>query len=186
LARALVDNPPMLRPTLAFGIVAVLALPVGAQQPVKGTVAGVQNYAHVETTVACAGAVDANTAMPEIKKLGFASVINLRQASEPGANVDAEQAAAERAGLKYFHIPVNGAAPDPKSADAFLAALRTSGAEPAFIHCATGNRAAAMWLVKRLVIDHWDTDLAVKEAAGLGLTSAPLRQFALDYAASHQ
>jgi uncharacterized protein (TIGR01244 family) len=186
LAPALVDNPPMLRPILAFGIVAVFALPVGAQQPVKGAVAGVRNYAHVETTVACAGAVDADTAMPEIKKLGFASVINLRQANEPGANVEAEQAAAERAGLKYFHVPVNGANPDPKSADAFLAALRTSGAEPAFIHCATGNRAAAMWLIKRIVVDHWDADRASQEAAGLGLTSTPLRQFALDYAASHQ
>ncbi|HWB31394.1 MAG TPA: sulfur transferase domain-containing protein [Vicinamibacterales bacterium] len=176
----------MMRPALAFAIVAALVPAVSAQQPVKGTLAGVQNYAHVETTVACAGAVDPDAAMPEIKKLGFASVVNLRQASEPGANVEAEKAAAEHAGLKYFHVPVNGAAPDPKSADAFLAALRTPGAEPAFIHCATGNRAAAMWLIKRIVVDHWDADKAAQEAAGLGLTSAPLRQFALDYAASHK
>jgi protein tyrosine phosphatase (PTP) superfamily phosphohydrolase (DUF442 family) len=88
--------------------------------------------------------------------------------------------------LKYFHVPVNGASPDPKSADAFLAALRTPGAEPAFIHCATGNRAAAMWLIKRVVVDHWTADKAAEEAAGLGLTSAPLRQFALNYAAGHR
>jgi uncharacterized protein (TIGR01244 family) len=175
-----------MRPALAFAIVAALVPALSAQQPVKGTLAGVQNYAHVETTIACAGAVDPDAAMPEIKKLGFVSVINLRQASEPGANIEAEQAAAERVGLKYFHVPVNGAAPDPKSADAFLAAIRTPGAEPAFIHCATGNRAAAMWLIKRIVIDHWTADKAADEAAGLGLTSAPLRQFALDYAASHK
>jgi uncharacterized protein (TIGR01244 family) len=176
----------MTRQMLALAFVAGLAIPAAAQQPVKGTLAGVQNYAHVETTVACAGAVDPDAAMPEIKKLGFASVINLRQASEPGANVEAEKTAAERAGLKYFHVPVNGASPDPKSADAFLAALRTPGAEPAFIHCATGNRAAAMWLIKRVVVDHWTADKAAEEAAGLGLTSAPLRQFALNYAAGHR
>jgi uncharacterized protein (TIGR01244 family) len=176
----------MNRYTLALAFVVGFAIPVAAQAPVKGTLAGVQNYAHVETTIACAGAVDPDAAMPEIKKLGFVSVINLRQASEPGANIEAEQAAAERVGLKYFHVPVNGAAPDPKSADAFLAAIRTPGAEPAFIHCATGNRAAAMWLIKRIAIDHWDTAKATEEANGLGLTSAPLRQFALDYAAAHK
>lgn len=175
-----------MRATLAAAIVAAVVLPVAAQQPVKEPLAGVQNFAHVETTVACAGAVDPDAAMPEIKKLGFVSVINLRQASEPGANVEAEKAAAEHAGLKFFHVPVNGAAPTAASADAFLAAIRTPGAEPAFIHCATGNRAAAMWLIKRVVVDRWDADKAAEEAAGLGLTSAPLRQFALDYAAAHK
>jgi uncharacterized protein (TIGR01244 family) len=176
----------VIRHLLAVAFVAGVAVPAAAQAPVKEPLAGVQNYAHVETTIACAGSVDPDVAMPEIKKLGFVSVINLREASEPGANIEAEQAAAERVGLKYFHVPLNGRTPDPKSADAFLAAIRTTGAEPAFIHCATGNRAAAMWLVKRIVVDHWDTAKATEEANGLGLTSAPLRQFALDYAASHK
>jgi protein tyrosine phosphatase (PTP) superfamily phosphohydrolase (DUF442 family) len=71
-------------------------------------------------------------------------------------------------------------------ADRFLDAITTKGSEPAFIHCAGGNRAAAMWLIKRLVVDHWDNERAFKEAADLGMTSAPLKQFAIDYAQTHK
>lgn len=157
-----------------------------AQQVTRDTVPGITNLARLETTVACSGAIDPIEAIPRIKAMGFVSVINLRQATEPGADVEAERAAAERAGLRYFHTPFNGASPDPKAADAFLTAITTPGVEPAFIHCSGGNRAAAMWLIKRLVVDRWDVERATKEAADLGLTSAPLRQFALDYAQTHK
>ena len=105
---------------------------------------------------------------------------------ESGANVDAEQTAATAVGLKYFHVPFNGASPDPAAADRFLAAITTPGAEPAFIHCAGGNRAATMWLIKRLAVDHWDVDRATTEATALGMTSPALKQFAITYAQSHK
>lgn len=151
-----------------------------AQEVTKPPVEGVRNFARLETTVACAGATAAE-ALPEIKKMGFVSVINLRLASEPGAEVEKGQATAKELGLRYFHVPFDGK-PDPKAADAFLAAITTPGAEPAFIHCAGGNRAATMWLIKRLVVDRWDEERAVKEAVALGQTSEALRKFAIDYA----
>jgi hypothetical protein len=43
-----------------------------------------------------------------------------------------------------------------------------------------------MWMIKRLVVDHWDADKASTEAAALGLTSGPLKTFALDYASTHK
>ena len=158
---------------------------VAAQQVTKPTVQGVTNFARLETTVACAGATKVE-ALPELRKMGFVSVINLRLANEQGADVDAEAAAAKAAGLRYYHIPFNGQMPDPAVADKFLDAITTRGSEPAFIHCAGGNRAAAMWLVKRLAVDHWDEDRATKEATALGLTSPALTQFAKDYATSHK
>ncbi len=69
------------------------AAPALAQEVSKETVEGVTNFNRLETTVACAGATSAQ-AIPEIKKMGFASIINLRQASEPDANLEAETAAA--------------------------------------------------------------------------------------------
>src|SRR6266576_2766660 len=45
----------------------------------------------------------------------------------------------------------------------FLQTLTTPGNEPAYIHCASGNRAAAMWMIKRIAIDHWDADKAASE-----------------------
>ena len=158
---------------------------LGAQQVTKDNVEGIRNLARLETTVACAGAITAD-AVPEIKKMGFRSIINLREASEPGADIEKEEAAARAVGLRYFHVPFNGTKPDVKAADQFVKAITSEGAEPAFIHCAGGNRAATMWLIKRLVVDHWDVERATQEAATLGQTSAALRQFALDYAQSHK
>jgi len=36
-----------------------------------------------------------------------------------------------------------------------------------------------MWLMKRAVVDRWDTDKAVDEATQLGLTNETLKQFFL-------
>jgi uncharacterized protein (TIGR01244 family) len=170
----------LMRRLVMTACVCLIGAVVVAQEVTKEPVAGIRNYARLGSTVACAGATSAD-ALPEIKKAGFVSVINLRLASEAGADVEKSEAAAKAAGLRYFHVPFDGK-PDPKAADQFLAAITTPGAEPAFIHCAGGNRAATMWLIKRLVVDGWDVDRAVKEAEALGQTSAALRKFAIDYA----
>ena len=164
--------------------IAVLAATIvlGAQpQVTKDSVDGIRNLARLETTVACAGAITAD-AVPEIKKMGFVSIINLRESTETGAAIEKEGAAAQAVGLRYFHVPFNGTKPDPKAADQFVKAITSPGAEPAFIHCAGGNRAAAMWFIKRLAVDHWDVERATTEATALGLTSPALKQWAIDYA----
>lgn len=174
------------RLSVVVAVVAGVAAPVVfAQQVTKEPVPGVTNLARLETTVACAGATTAD-AVPAIKKMGFVSIINLREATEQGANVEEEERAAKAVGLKDFHVPFNGQSPDPAVADRFLQAITSPGAEPAFIHCAGGNRAATMWLIKRIAVDHWDVDRATAEAAALGQTSAALRQFAVDYAQAHK
>ena len=169
----------------AVAVAAILALAAaGAAQVNTETLAGVTNFRQVKSTVACAGATTPE-AMRGIKDMGFASVVNLREASENGANVDAESAAAATAGLTYIHIPMNGAAPDPAVFDRFIEAARTPANQPMFIHCASGNRAAAVWLTKRVVVDGWTLERASEEAETLGLRSAPLKQFAVDYAKAH-
>jgi len=42
-----------------------------------------------------------------------------------------------------------------------------------------------MWLIKRVLIDKWDTDRASEEATQLGLTSQ-LKTFALNYIQAHK
>ena len=158
---------------------------VAQGQVKKSTIPGVTNFAQVETTVACAGAATPES-LASIKKMGFASVINLRLASEQGADIEAEAAAAKAAGINFVHLPFSGGSPDPAVADQFLKIITAPGNQPAFIHCASGNRAAAMWLIKRVLIDKWDTDRAAEEAAQLGLTSSGLKTFALNYIQSHK
>lgn len=162
--------------------VAIAAAQSGVQ---KSTIPGITNFAQVQTTVACAGAVTPSS-VAGIKKMGFASIINLRLASEAGADIDGEAAAAKAAGITFVHIPFNGSAPDPTVADQFMKTITDPANQPAYIHCASGNRAAAMWLIKRVLIDKWDNDRAAEEAAQLGLTSSALKTFAFDYIQAHK
>ena len=159
--------------------------PARAQEVTKENVDGIVNFHRLETTVACSGAIKPE-ALPNIKKMGFVSVINLREPTEPGANVQEEGVAAKAAGLRYYSIPLNANSPDPAAADKFLDAITTKGTEPAFIHCAGGGRAATMWFIKRVAVDHWDADRAVKEATDLGMNSPKLKQFAIDYVQTHK
>lgn len=163
----------------------IAATPVRAQEVTHENVDGITNLNRIQTTVACAGAIKAS-AIPKVKEMGFVSIINLRQSTEPGADVEAEEAAAKAAGLRYYHIPFDGRAPDPAAADKFLDAITAKGTEPAFIHCAGGGRAATMWFIKRLVVDHWDVDRAAKEASALGAMNPALKQFAIDYSQTHK
>jgi uncharacterized protein (TIGR01244 family) len=166
---------------LALVAVLGIAASASAQAVTKETREGIKNFSRLETTVACAGAITAD-AMPEIKKMGFVSVINLREAQEAGADVEKHRAAAEAAGLRYYHVPFNGAKPDPKAADAFVKIISSKEAAPAFIHCASANRASAMWMIKRIVVDKWEVERAEQEAAAMGLTNAALKQWAIEYA----
>src|ERR1700688_2956959 len=162
-----------------------LASPVRAQEVTSQTVDGITNLHRIETTVACSGAIKA-TAVPEIKKFGFASIINLRQPGEDGANLPEEEAAAKAADIRYYSLPFSSTAPDPAVADKFLDAITAKGSDPAFIHCAGGGRAATMWFIKPLVIDHWDVDRAAKDATARGMTNPTLKQFAIEYAQAHK
>ena len=171
-----------------FFLLVVVAMGVtiafGQSQVKKETVAGITNLARIETTVACAGAITPQS-VPEIKKMGFVSIVNLRPSTEAGANVEEEAAAAKAVGLKYVHIPFVTAMPDPAAVDAFVKAMTDSGTQPAFIHCSGGNRAAAMWFVKRALLDKWDTERAMAEATELGFANAALKTFMMDYVKAH-
>jgi uncharacterized protein (TIGR01244 family) len=140
--------------------------------------AGVTNYTRVDATVACAGATPVE-ALPELKKSGFASVINFRLPEEQGANIEESKATAARVGLKYIHLPFR--TPTPEIADAFLKAVADPMNQPVYIHCASASRVGAMWLIKRVKLDGWDVDRATKEAEQIGLRAANLKEFALDY-----
>jgi protein tyrosine phosphatase (PTP) superfamily phosphohydrolase (DUF442 family) len=119
--------------TLAlFTVVGLLATAASAQV-VKQDVPGIRNFAKVETTVACAGAITP-AAISEIKKMGYASIINLRLATEQGADIEANIAAAKAADIPYYHIPFSGSAPDPAVVDTFLKTITAPGVQPAFIH----------------------------------------------------
>lgn len=151
----------------------------------KDTVEGIRNFTRVDATVACAGATEP-AAMAPLAARGFKTVINLREDSEAGALIDESTKAAEDAGLRYIHLPFNASRPDEAVATKFLATIRNTSLQPVLIHCASGSRAGALWLIKRMLVDGWDEPKAVDEAVMIGLSSPTLKQFALDYVATHK
>jgi uncharacterized protein (TIGR01244 family) len=157
---------------------------LGAQVK-KSEMPGIRNYSRVDATVGCGGATDAS-AMAGLKKEGYASVINLRLANEPGADVDAGRAAAQAVGLKYIHLPFNAASPDPKVVDTFLASVADKANQPVFIHCGSANRVGGVWMIKRVLQDGWAVDQAKTEAEAIGLTSPQILAFANDYISTHK
>ena len=119
-------------PGLALFAVASLATAVNAQV-VRQEIPDIRNFAKVESTVACAGAITP-AAIQEIKKMGYASIVNLRLATEPGADIEANIDSAKAAGIPYYHIPFSGSAPDSAAVDTFLKTITAPGVEPAFVH----------------------------------------------------
>jgi len=174
------------RSVLAAVAFALSATAAAAQSAAvtKASIPGVVNFSKVETTVACAGATSP-AALAGIKSMGYNSVINLRTVGENGFDADAEVAAAKAAGITYIHLPFNAQMPDPALVDNFLKAITDKANQPAFIHCASANRAAALWMIKRIAVDKWDVDKATEEATALGMTSPALKAFAIEQAKKH-
>jgi len=109
------------------------------------------------------GATQAS-AMPWLKSEGFATVINLRLASEDGATVEQSQAAATAIGMKYVHLPFDPNSPAPNIMDNFISAVGEKSNQPVYIHCHSATRAAALWMISRVQKDEWAFDDAANEA----------------------
>lgn len=168
----------------AATLAAFFTIPLAAQVQQQDR-PGIRNFSRVDATVACGGATDPS-AMAALRTDGFASVINLRLASEEGADVEAGRAAAEAAGLKYIHLPFSGASPDPVVVDTFLAAVADRSNQPVFIHCGSANRVGSVWMIKRALQDMWPVEKALVEAQAIGLRSEGLTTFATEYIKTHQ
>ena len=106
-------------------------------------------------------------AIPELKAAGFGTIINLRLSAERGAEVEASQAAAEAAGMNYVHLPFNPTASTEGIVDQFLAAVSDAGNQPAYIHCSSATRVAALWMVMRVEADDWTVEAAGEEARAI-------------------
>ena len=70
----------------------------------------------------------------------------------------------------------------PRPSTVFSQTTTQPGNQPAFIHCASGNRARR----KRVLVDKWDLDRAGTEAAALGLSNATIKTFMMTYIDSHK
>lgn len=108
-----------------------------------------------------------------------AVVLDLRDPMEP-RGFD-ERALVEQLGMRYVNHPVHSGSMNDDTLDRLVAELRALAGRKAFLHCASGNRVGAA-LIPILMLDlGYDDDAAVTAAMGVGLRSAELLEWAVDY-----
>jgi len=143
----------------------------------------IRNFLQVDKEF-CTGGQPRIEHFETLKADGVKAVLNLRQPTEHRA--EEEQAAVEKAGLKYFNVPVVYTSPTEEQVDRFLEITDDPANRPMFIHCTAAIRVGAFWMIRRAVRDGLTADAALEEARKVGLVNAPhLEEFARKYIASH-
>ncbi len=163
---------------LALAAVAILVAAVA----LGGTCADIDKFYWIDERVATGGQPKLEE-LALLKKEGFRTIVNLREASEYDA--EAEAAQARKLGLGYISIPVRTTDPKDEQVDSFLATLKDRKIWPVFVHCGSGNRVGAFWMIHRVLVDGWEIGDAEQEARLIGLKSANLHEFALEYICRH-
>lgn len=110
----------------------------------------------------------------ELKKAGVRTIVNLRPA--PELKYD-ERKAVESLGMQYVHIPITPASLKIADVDAFIETLASPNSGQVFVHCASNNRAGAMWAMFRNRHQAVPIDSAIAEARFVGMTAPALEAF---------
>lgn len=156
-------------------LLALLSLPQAGQTELPP----IRNFLQVNKDF-CTGGQPRIEHYERLKADGVRAVLNLRQPSEHRA--DEERAAVDKAGLKYFNIPVAYQNPTNAQVDEFLKITDDPANRPMFIHCTAAIRVGAFWMIRRAVRDGLPVEAALDEARKVGLVNAPhLEEFARQY-----
>jgi uncharacterized protein (TIGR01244 family) len=183
---------------LVLAVLAVTAtilsggLRAAQQAPGKEALPGIVNYTRIDANLAVGGVLSLE-ALPEVKRRGFKTVINLRKPSEPDANVEAEGAAVRGAGLKYVNLPFSATDPYEIAAaqvEPFMKALVDPSNLPVLIHSRQAHRPVGLLLIKRVLRDGWSVDKGFAAADAQVLAdgtpgAAGVRAFVLSYIKAH-
>jgi uncharacterized protein (TIGR01244 family) len=167
---------------IATVLLAAMAL-AGTAPAQTADYSSITNFLRVNEQI-CTGGQPSLEDLTKMKAEGIRAIINLRRASE--YKHEEEAARAGELGLRYIHIPVDGANPQDSQAAEFLRATSDPENRPAFIHCAAANRVGAFWMIRRMLVDQWPLEEAETEARKIGLRSPALREFAVGYVARQQ
>ena len=163
------------------------AATASAQTIQRVTISGINNFWRVDDNVSTGGTITSrDMAIPELKRRGIRTVINLAG----GADAEAERMAVTAAGMKYLLYPIDPMALDRAPVESIMQALNDRSNFPIFIHSGAGHRAAAALMLKRIMIEGWDVERAGIEAASAGMVlsndMAPVWwKFIRDYLNAH-
>ena len=122
--------------------------------------------------------------LERFRTVGGGIVLDLRDPMEP--RPFDEPSAAHLLGLEYVNVSVHSGTLNDATMALVLETLRRVGEGPVFMHCASGSRVGGA-LIPYLILDHGlAEDEAVDQAMRVGLRSAELMEWGLDYVRRHQ
>lgn len=127
------------------------------------------NYRRLRPQIATGGLIR-DGALPRLKALGFATIVDLR-GPEEGAAV--EKQAAQAAGLRYINIPVTEGLPSAAQLIEFGRVIEDPKNFPVLVHCASANRVGAMWALYQA---HAGKTLEMALAEGRAIGMRPERE----------
>ena len=143
---------------------------------------GVANACQLLPSVITGGQPSAAN-LAAFKAAGGQVVLDLRDPMEPRPLDEASQARA--LGLEYVVVPVGPGTMTDETLDQVLGVLRRAGDRLVFVHCGSGNRVGGA-LLPVLMLDHGlEEEDAVDQAMRVGLRSAELMEWGIDYARRH-
>ncbi len=146
-------------------------------------ISGVANACQILPNVITGGQPNA-AQLRALQESGGGIVLDLRDPMEPRL-VD-EPTTVRTLGMEYVNIPVRAGALDDATMERILSVLRNTGGRTVFVHCGSGNRVGGA-LIPHFILDHgMEEEDAIDQAMRVGLRSAEMMEWGLDYARRNQ
>ena len=148
-------------------------------------IAGIHNAGKV-TEALYRGAQPKETGLPELKKLGITTVVDLR--GEDREKIEWERKTTESLGMRFMHIPVSGwSPPTDEQLVQFLSLFRGDPREKIFVHCRFGDDRTGVFVAAyRMALEKWPSEQATKEMYFFGFNGfwhPAMIQFVRDFPA---
>lgn len=96
----------------------------------------------------------------------YKTIIDLRM---PEEGSETEKSIVQKYGLEYINIPTSAENISKEQADKLNGVLSRENAKPVILHCASGNRAAAVWAIYRRFYAGDSPEAVLAEASAKGL-----------------
>jgi protein tyrosine phosphatase (PTP) superfamily phosphohydrolase (DUF442 family) len=146
-------------------------------------VSGVANACQILPNVITGGQPNA-AQLRALKDAGGAIVLDVRDPMEPRP-VD-EAALVRELDMEYVNIPVRAGSLDDATMERILGVLRNAGERTVFFHCGSGNRVGGALIPYFILDQSMEEQDAVDQAMRVGLRSAEMMEWGLDYARRNQ
>jgi uncharacterized protein (TIGR01244 family) len=129
------------------------------------------------------------SALEDLSRQGFSTIINLRTDGEPDQPLSPadEKEVARRSNMSYVHVPVPMKDADASVVDRFRAAFEQTP-KPVYVHCKSGKRAGAMVMIQQGLSMGLSGKQVIDKAKQMGFEcdNEQLKSLVVEYVDSHR